>query len=121
MGFVHRSRAIFCRAVPNLRVTIRDFFIAVRTTGAQSWNTSACDAAGWYTRSKTKVLRFVSTVCVNSMWFSALNSTAVPAPVCGASRRRRRRLNNGAAGVQAAEGGAWCGGERRTTFSPFLW
>jgi hypothetical protein len=28
-GFVHRSRAIFCRAVPNPKVTIRNFFIAV--------------------------------------------------------------------------------------------
>jgi hypothetical protein len=24
LGFVHRSRAIFCRAVPNLKVTIRN-------------------------------------------------------------------------------------------------
>jgi hypothetical protein len=33
-GFVHHSIAIFCRAVPNLRsisITIRHFFIAVRT------------------------------------------------------------------------------------------
>jgi hypothetical protein len=30
LGFVHRSRAIFCRAVPNLSVTIRTCFIAVR-------------------------------------------------------------------------------------------
>jgi hypothetical protein len=28
-GFVHRSRSSFCRAVPNLRVTIRNFCIAV--------------------------------------------------------------------------------------------
>jgi hypothetical protein len=28
-GFVHRSRTIFCRAVPNLSITIRNFFIAV--------------------------------------------------------------------------------------------
>jgi hypothetical protein len=29
-GFVHRSRTLFCRAVPNLSITIRNFFIAVR-------------------------------------------------------------------------------------------
>ena len=29
LGFVHRSRTIFCRAVPNLSVTIRNFCIAV--------------------------------------------------------------------------------------------
>jgi hypothetical protein len=29
LGFVHRSRAIFCRPVPNLSVTIRNFCIAV--------------------------------------------------------------------------------------------
>jgi hypothetical protein len=28
-GFVHHSRAIFCRAAPNLSITIRNFFIAV--------------------------------------------------------------------------------------------
>jgi hypothetical protein len=28
-GFVHHSRTIFCRAVPNLSITIRNFFIAV--------------------------------------------------------------------------------------------
>ena len=28
-GFVHQSRTIFCRAVPNLSITIRNFFIAV--------------------------------------------------------------------------------------------
>jgi hypothetical protein len=28
-GFVHRSRTLFCRAVPNLSITIRNFFIAV--------------------------------------------------------------------------------------------
>jgi hypothetical protein len=28
-GFVHHSRAIFCRAVPNPNLTIRDFSIAV--------------------------------------------------------------------------------------------
>ena len=33
LGFVHHSRAIFCRAVPNLNVTIRNLFIAVRRTG----------------------------------------------------------------------------------------
>jgi hypothetical protein len=31
-GFVHHSRTIFCRAVPNLSITIRNFFIAVRYT-----------------------------------------------------------------------------------------
>jgi hypothetical protein len=30
LGFVHRSTAIFCRAVPNPSVTIRSFFIAER-------------------------------------------------------------------------------------------
>ena len=29
LGFVHRSRTVFCRAVPNLRLTIRNFCIAV--------------------------------------------------------------------------------------------
>ena len=29
-GFVHHSRTLFCRAVPNLSITIRNFFIAVR-------------------------------------------------------------------------------------------
>jgi hypothetical protein len=29
LGFVHHSRAIFCRAVPNPNITIRNFFIAV--------------------------------------------------------------------------------------------
>ena len=29
-GFVHHSRAIFCRAVPNPNITIRNFFIAVQ-------------------------------------------------------------------------------------------
>jgi hypothetical protein len=28
-GFVHHSRTSFCRAVPNLSITIRNFFIAV--------------------------------------------------------------------------------------------
>jgi hypothetical protein len=28
-GFVHHSRTLFCRAVPNLSITIRNFFIAV--------------------------------------------------------------------------------------------
>jgi hypothetical protein len=28
-GFVHRSRTLFCRAVPNLSITIRNFCIAV--------------------------------------------------------------------------------------------
>jgi hypothetical protein len=28
-GFVHRSRTVFCRAVPNLSITIRNCFIAV--------------------------------------------------------------------------------------------
>jgi hypothetical protein len=28
-GFVHHSRTIFCRAVPNPNLTIRNFFIAV--------------------------------------------------------------------------------------------
>ena len=29
-GFVHRSRTLFCRAVPNPNLTIRNFFIAVK-------------------------------------------------------------------------------------------
>jgi hypothetical protein len=29
LGFVHHSRTIFCRAVPNPNITIRNFFIAV--------------------------------------------------------------------------------------------
>ena len=29
-GFVHHSRTVFCRAVPNPNITIRNFFIAVR-------------------------------------------------------------------------------------------
>jgi hypothetical protein len=29
VGFVHRSRAVFCRAVPNPNVTIRNFCVAV--------------------------------------------------------------------------------------------
>ena len=29
-GFVYRSRTLFCRAVPNPNITIRDVFIAVR-------------------------------------------------------------------------------------------
>jgi acyl-CoA synthetase (AMP-forming)/AMP-acid ligase II len=29
-GFVHRSRTVFCRAVPNPNITIRDFFIAAQ-------------------------------------------------------------------------------------------
>jgi hypothetical protein len=33
-GFVHRSRTIFCRAVPNLSITIRNFFVAVCTSAA---------------------------------------------------------------------------------------
>jgi hypothetical protein len=31
LGFVHRSRTILCRAVPNLRVAVRNFPIAVRS------------------------------------------------------------------------------------------
>jgi hypothetical protein len=33
-GFVHRSRTLFCRAVPNPNVTIRNFFIAARERDA---------------------------------------------------------------------------------------
>jgi hypothetical protein len=37
LGFVRRSRAIFCRSVPNPNVTIRDFFIiAVGEGGARA-------------------------------------------------------------------------------------
>jgi hypothetical protein len=32
LGFVHRSRTIFCRAVPNLSVTVRDFCIPGKPT-----------------------------------------------------------------------------------------
>jgi hypothetical protein len=31
LGFVHRSRTIFCRSAPNLDITIRNFCIAVRS------------------------------------------------------------------------------------------
>jgi hypothetical protein len=34
LGFFHHSRTIFCRAVPNLSVTIRNFFIAAGGRGA---------------------------------------------------------------------------------------
>jgi hypothetical protein len=30
LGFVHHSRSLFCRAVPNPSITIRDFSITVR-------------------------------------------------------------------------------------------
>jgi hypothetical protein len=33
-GFVHHSRTLFCRAVPNPNITIRDFCIAVRGAAA---------------------------------------------------------------------------------------
>ena len=32
-GFVHQSRTLFCRAVPNPNITIRNFFIAVQHPG----------------------------------------------------------------------------------------
>jgi hypothetical protein len=32
-GFVHHSRAVFCRAVPNPNLTIRNVFIAVQGGG----------------------------------------------------------------------------------------
>jgi hypothetical protein len=35
LGFVHRSRIIFCRAVTNPSVTIRNFFIAVRQSNVK--------------------------------------------------------------------------------------
>jgi hypothetical protein len=35
LGFVYHSRAIFCRAVPNLSVTIRNFCTAVWRRGSQ--------------------------------------------------------------------------------------
>jgi hypothetical protein len=41
-GFVHRSRTLFCRDVPNPYLTIRNFFIAERRGGAAV-------AAGGYT------------------------------------------------------------------------
>jgi hypothetical protein len=34
-GFVHHSRTLFCRAVPNPNLTIRNFFIAVRRRVAE--------------------------------------------------------------------------------------
>jgi hypothetical protein len=36
-GFVHHSRTVFCRAVPNPNLTIRHFFIAVRRA-ANCWS-----------------------------------------------------------------------------------
>jgi hypothetical protein len=36
-GFVHHSRTLFCRAVPNLSITIRNFFIAVGRTARGHW------------------------------------------------------------------------------------
>jgi hypothetical protein len=35
-GFVHHSRTLFCRAVPNPYLTIRNFFIAVRQAEAEA-------------------------------------------------------------------------------------
>jgi hypothetical protein len=43
-GFVHHSRTIFCRAVPNLSITIRHFFIAVSHThlaAGKGWEEAA--------------------------------------------------------------------------------
>ena len=37
LGFVHRSRAIYCRPVPNLDLTIRTLFIAVRAFQCFVW------------------------------------------------------------------------------------
>jgi hypothetical protein len=38
-GFVHYSRTVFCRKVPNPNITIRDFFIAVRGRHAAAVDT----------------------------------------------------------------------------------
>jgi hypothetical protein len=49
LGFVHRSRAIFCRPVPNARVTIRNFVSSLYTTsrsadGRSSRETQDCES-----------------------------------------------------------------------------
>jgi hypothetical protein len=36
-GFVHHSRTLFCRAVPNLNLTTRTFFAAVEEPPAPPW------------------------------------------------------------------------------------
>ena len=46
-GFVHRSRTIFCRAVPNLSITIRNFFIAVRCTLRLQVDSEAAAEGDW--------------------------------------------------------------------------
>ena len=34
-GFFHHSRTVFCRAVPNANLTIRNFFVAVPQAAAE--------------------------------------------------------------------------------------
>jgi hypothetical protein len=46
LGFVHHARTIFCRAVPNLSITIRNFFIAVRWLALGSAGASAHGRSG---------------------------------------------------------------------------
>jgi hypothetical protein len=46
LGFVHHSRTIFCRAVPNLSITIRNFCIAVRLACDDAVSRGT-DNAGW--------------------------------------------------------------------------
>jgi hypothetical protein len=48
-GFVHRSRTVFCRFVPNPNITIRHFFIAVpheRARGRQRVGRGGSQACG---------------------------------------------------------------------------
>ena len=52
-GFVHRSIAIFCRAVPNPNITIRNFFIAVRCVLLRPGDRGAC-AAGRARRAQAR-------------------------------------------------------------------
>jgi hypothetical protein len=45
-GFVHHSRTIICRAVPNPYITIRNLFIAAHRPGALVCELHAARAAG---------------------------------------------------------------------------
>jgi hypothetical protein len=46
-GFVHHSIAILYHEVPNLSITIRNFFIAVHHTTACCQQHSTRDTGGW--------------------------------------------------------------------------
>ena len=65
-GFVHHSRTLFCRAVPNPNITIRNFFVAVGeplAAGARAGEAEraaadpACRGAGGYQRAPTQRVR----------------------------------------------------------------